>query len=302
MTSMHRSMRCALLALVALVGACSRQPERPPVLADASRCPKIGAAEAVGTVGRRDLDELSGLVASRRHAGVFWTHNDSGAGPVVVAIRASGEVVAEVELVGVEARDWEDIAVGPGPEPGVDYLYVGDIGDNKRQREGVVIHRVREPATLAGPARIEAGEITSFELRYADGAENAEALVVDRDGAIFVISKGERAHLYKAVDGALARQATLDVGEGALVTGADLSPGGDLLAVRTYGGGYLWARAADQSLAEAVGVAPCAMGLAKEPQGEAIAFAADGAAIYTVSEFGDGGGPAPPIYRVSLAR
>ena len=26
--------------------------------------------------------------------------------------------------------DWEDIAAGPGPEPGQHYLYVGDIGDN----------------------------------------------------------------------------------------------------------------------------------------------------------------------------
>ncbi len=301
MTRMHGSSRCALLALTALVGACSRQPERPPALADASRCPKVGAVEVVGTVGRDDLDELSGLVASRRHEGVFWTHNDSGAGPVVVAIRASGEVVGEFELAGVEARDWEDIALGPGPEPGVDYLYVGDIGDNQRRRDGVVIHRFREPASVAGAGRIEAGEITSFTLRYPEGAENAEALVVDRDGALYVISKGERAHLYKAGDGVLTRQATLDVGSGALVTGADLSPGGDLLAVRTYGSGYLWERAGDQSLADAVAAAPCAVGLAKEPQGEAIAFAADGAALVTVSEVGDGGGPAPAIHRVSLA-
>ena len=33
------------------------------------------------------------------------------------------------DLQGADLRDWEDMALGPGPKQGQDYLYVGDIGD-----------------------------------------------------------------------------------------------------------------------------------------------------------------------------
>ena len=40
-------------------------------------------------------------------------------------------------LTGAKMRDWEDIAVGPGPEPNVDYLYVGAIGDNDARSKSI---------------------------------------------------------------------------------------------------------------------------------------------------------------------
>ena len=45
-----------------------------------------------------ELPELSGLVASRRHAGIFWAHNDSGNPLELFAIRESGGVAAKIPL------------------------------------------------------------------------------------------------------------------------------------------------------------------------------------------------------------
>ena len=292
----------ASLALALLYIACARPEERPPPLAAAAVCPQVAPAEVVGTVTREDLDELSGLVASRRHPGVLWTHNDSGARPTLTALRPTGEVIADLELAGAAAIDWEDLALGPGPEPGVDYLYVGDIGDNRRRRLEVVVYRLPEPdphALAAGAAPVLAEALV---LRYPGEPENAEALLVDpATGDLYLITKGERAHLYRADAGALKHEATLDLGVGALATAADISPAGDRLVVRTYNRAYLWPRAPGQPLAAALVAPPCDLPVAVEPQGEAIAFAADGAALYTVSESREAGRPAAPIYRLVLA-
>lgn len=40
------------------------------------------------------ISESSGLVASRTHDGVFWTHNDSGDAPRIFAIDRSGALLA----------------------------------------------------------------------------------------------------------------------------------------------------------------------------------------------------------------
>ena len=142
-------------------------------------------------------------------------------------------------------------------------------------------------------------------LRYDRGAENAEALLVDpEDGALHVISKRVgAAALYSVVGDTLERQGPVDAGVGALVTGAEVRGDGRWIAVRTYNAAYLWPRAAGVSIAEALRGPPCAIPAPREPQGEAIAFTADGSALITISEAsgdGDGSGEGVPIHRLAL--
>ena len=54
---------------------------------------------------------------------VLWAHNDSRGGANVYAINTDGVLVSSWNLEGVIALDWEDIAAGPGPVAGVNYLY-----------------------------------------------------------------------------------------------------------------------------------------------------------------------------------
>src|SRR5262249_26664738 len=71
------------------------------------------------------LTEVSGVVASRAHPPVFWVHNDSGGEPTVYAISPTGASLGAYPIAGATAIDWEDIAIGPGPERGTSYLYLG---------------------------------------------------------------------------------------------------------------------------------------------------------------------------------
>ncbi|MEZ4384178.1 MAG: hypothetical protein R3A79_22785 [Nannocystaceae bacterium] len=289
------------LALALALAACPRRTETPPALAEATQCPTFAAPEALATLADPRLDEVSGLVASRRQPGVLWVHNDSGAAPTLHAIDAAGRTLAEVTIDGAEAVDWEDLAIGPGPEAGRDYLYIADIGDNRRRRQSVTIYRLPEPDVGDGapaPARADA-----IVLRYEHSPRNAEALVVDpTSGELFVISKeAGAAELFAAEGDVLRSRGRVDAGAQALVTAADMSPDGRWIAARTYNRGYLWAREPGEALADALARPPCPIAVAAEPQGEALAFDPHAPRLLSLSESRDNGGAAVPLYALPFA-
>ena len=250
-------------------------------------CPEVPTVQASGLVSNPAIDEASGLVRSRSQAWV-WVHNDSGDTARLFALALADLTTIELHLDGAAALDWEDLALGPGPEPG-DYLYVGDIGDNGEARPYVTVYRVREPElAAAGPDPIVAADWQAFELTYPDGPHNAETLLVDpRSGDLFIVTKGGQTKLYRAA-------APLASGEleampdpsypSAIATGGDVSPLGDHVIVRGYADAWLWLRGPDEGLAEALGREPCEVPLAAEQQGETLAIDLDGRGYYTLSE------------------
>jgi hypothetical protein len=245
------------------------------------------------------LNEISGVVAGRRNPGVLWVHNDSGDGPYLYAINPQGELLATATVTGAQARDWEDIAAGPGPQVGVTYLYVGDIGDNAAQYPSITIYRVKEPQVDPNgrqqQVRTEPSEAIS--LIYPDGARDAETLLVDpltRD--LYVISKRD---LFSRVYRAAYPQSTSQTTQLELVcllpwglaTGGDVSPDGTRVLVRSMAWGSLWNRDPGQPLWQAFRGKAWTLPLAAEPQGEAIGFDVAGKGYYTISE-----GKDPVIY------
>jgi hypothetical protein len=261
------------------------------------------------------LDEVSGVAASRAHPPALWVHNDSGGQPSVYAVAPDGSPLGAYAIDAARNVDWEDLAVGPGPQAGTSYLYVGDIGDNERTRDSVDVYRVAEPApapagsggTLTGAER--------FTLHYPRRPVDAESLLVDPvTGDLFVLDKRPAAEgvttVYRAPQAALVDGADVTLRKaasfvlapdapdarlglpGSLATGADVAPDGDVVLVRTYRGVLAFARPAGESLAAAFAVDPCTAPATPEPQSEAVAFTADGAGYVTVGE-----GAHPPLNR-----
>src|SRR5215813_6353086 len=144
---------CAPLiyALIGLVFAL--KPERAP-----GGAPKLALSNDIGAGGagyrppvhlanleNQSIKESSGIAASRRNTGVFWTHNDSGDGPFIFAFDRQGKHRGVWRVIGAKAVDWEDMAIGPGSRRGRSYLYLGDIGDNSKKRDQITVYRVAEP-------------------------------------------------------------------------------------------------------------------------------------------------------------
>ena len=232
------------------------------------------------------------MAASRTHPGVLWVVNDSGNAPTIHALALDGTLVASIPVDG-ENIDWEDLALGPGP--GGDHLYVADIGDNRFRRESVTILRLREPDPLDPPGIAVPDRL---EVTYPDGPADAEAVVVEPDGDVLVISKvvlGEgtvyRVPASAWAEGAVRATAvgTVDVGLLGLVTAADASVDGTLVAVRTYTDVFLFS--GSDPVDALVSGDRCAAPTPSERQGEAITVLGEG--FVTVGE-----GVGEPVWRV----
>jgi hypothetical protein len=263
-----------------------RAPARPAF------CTPPVRATVTGTVATPAATELSGLVASRRRPGVLWTHNDSGDGPRILALRADGRLVADVAVAGAEAVDWEDIAIGPDPAGPGDALYLADIGDNGAARSSIDVYRVPEPAaaaTATPPA-------VRLRLRYPDGPQDAETLLVDPRGgrALVIVTKrfDGRSRVYVArkpsatATTTLRRADTLELGLGGAAVAGSVSGDGRIVAVRTYGTVFAWSRRTGRSLTATLRGRPCVapVSLGAEGQGESLALARRGRTFFTVPE------------------
>jgi hypothetical protein len=251
----------------------------PPAVCGALRATVTGVVQAAEAL------ELSGLARSQTQPGVLWSHNDSGDRGRVFALRPSGKVLADLDVPGAAATDWEDIAIRG------DELYLGDIGDNARERPSIDVYRVSEPRV---PATGTTPPATRLRLRYPDGAHDAETLLVDpRSTAIAVVTKeiSGRSGVYlarrpsAATTTTLRRVARLELGIGALATAGDVSANGRVIAIRTYGSVFAWRRAPGVSLGAALRGRPCVSPTPlREGQGEAIALTRDGRGFFTVPE------------------
>ncbi|MCP3913068.1 MAG: hypothetical protein GY713_19200 [Actinomycetia bacterium] len=286
----------------------------PPFL-----CAASGESDTTTNVDDPELDEISGLAAGRANPTLVWAVDDDASPPSVHGLGPDGSTVARVDLTGVTGRDWEDLAVGPGPDGEQQpYLHVADIGDNAAERDQIRVLRFPEPVEL-GTTAVAPDIIT---LVYPDGPRDAESLAVDPlTGDLILVSK-ERTlgplGVYRApsppvgdttitmewvgeLDAISLRSAQplpLDMGAiawgGFLPTALDVSSDGLVVALRTYEAVWLFARQPDQPLWIAFDSEPCEAAAAIEEQGEALALTPTG--YVTISE---GANPAMNLFEFS---
>jgi hypothetical protein len=258
-------------------------------------CPEYGAGVQTGKLESASLAEASGLAASRKHPGLFWSHNDSGDKARVFAFDKTGKHLAEITLAEAMPFDCEDMAIGPGPQTGIDYLFLGDVGDNWSMRSSVFVYRFEEPSVVPGqePTNTTVTEFETLELIYPDGSHDCETVMVDPyNGDIILVVKtaGEiAAAVFVAPMPLSPSKPTMVLEAGTimmeLATGGDISPDGTRMIVKNYFEGGLWMRQQAQPLAAALAAPRCPIPVVLEKQGEAIAFSADGSGYFTVSEF-----------------
>ena len=254
-----------------------------------------GPARLVGHIEDTAITESSGLAASSTKPGSFWTHNDSGGRPFLFCIEGDGHSCGTVAVPGAGIFDWEDMARGPGPDSGVSYLYIGDIGDNTGTRESVVVYRVPEPADAIGQ------NATEIVLTYPDGPHDAETLMVHpRTGDLYIVSKGSDPIVYVARS-PLSSSMTLEVAGRAKLpsllpgpTGGDIAPNGKRVVLSLYTGAVEFVLEPGAAFDTIWRTTPTDIDLPAVAQREAIAYSLDGRSIVTTSE-----GNNSPIHRAT---
>ena len=275
----------------------------PAALGAQTLAPRPVLADRTGSFQDPALTESSGVIRSRLLPRVLFTINDSGNDPVIFAFDSSGRPLGSWRVPGVTNRDWEALSIGPCP--GGSCLVIGDTGDNDERRARVVLYRVREPARFErfrGAVDPTPLGLDSALVRYPDGPHDVEAMWVEADGSVALVSKG-RSHgvrLYRVPAAAFGASGgveaqllqvlpiSADRTLGRWVTDAALAPGGQRVAIRTYTELYLFPVLPGGRLGTPVACNVAGL----EPQGEGVEWLDDRRLLLT-SEAGPRGAPGP---------
>ena len=271
---------CGLLIILA--GCSSR-----PVLENPSH--EFLPGKKLAELTNKKLKEVSGIAASVANPGYIWAHNDSQNGTEVYLVDTKLKIALTCKLAGVENRDWEDIAVGPGPEDGKSYLYVGEIGDNDAKYRFKRVYRFEEPVLADSKKKIDIVAFDTIIFRLPR-KKDAEALLIDpANKNLYIVTKRENpVHLYELVYPYSTRD-TLNAKEVmslpfTQIVAGDISDDGKSVLLKSYEHVYYWNNTAGKTLPELLRQKPEDVPYEEEPQGESITWARDGSGFYTLSE------------------
>jgi hypothetical protein len=188
--------------------------------------PGVAAAEdtVAFTIKDARITESSGLAADPA-GNIYWTVNDSGDRGVAYGLGLDGKVQGTLNFR-AQPIDVEAVALND------DRLYVADIGDNTGSRSFVRVFFFDNPRANGLTVAYHA-----YDFRYPDGSHNAETLLVNESGRLFIVTKGEDGAIY-AVPKKPDRQGVNElkkVGSApSNVTDGTFLPGGDKIALLTY--------------------------------------------------------------------
>ena len=255
-------------------------------------------SQDLGIIENNQIKEASGMVASYRNKGSFWTHNDSGDKNRIFSLEANGKGIREFYLEGASNRDWEAISMAQFPEGS--FIYVGEIGDNNNEFAESAIYRVPEPEISSStPQSNTLKNVQKITYKYSDGARDAEAFLIDQSSKdIYIISKRESSkRLYRlpfpqsytqTMTAELVQELTFSVGSGTpfFIVDGNISVDNKEIIIKNYLQIFHWRRNTNESIPDALKRTPTTLPYTAEPQGEAVCFAQDGSGYYTISEEG----------------
>ncbi len=278
-------------------------PIIPPVAIDTSWAVYYNATELLkstafnngvnlGNIQNKNLYEISGIAASYAIPKALWMEQDSGNPNVIYLFDKAGLQLGSAELTSISNRDWEDMSMAPGPLAGINYIYLAEIGDNKKVNTTNYIYRFPEPIISISVPNQKIAILDKITFHYPDGSKNAEAVMIDpltKD--VYVVSKEDNAVIYVAKypqdvtkDFAMTKVGVLPI---STVTAADISPDGSEVVIKTYSQIFYWKKTSNETISQLLKKTPILLPYTIEAKGEAICWATDGSGYYTTSEVVD---------------
>ena len=276
-------MKNTILVLFILVLSCHQRKEEQVV------SHRFEQAENRGEVSPR-IAEVSGLVASIANPGYLWAINDSKNAAEIFLLNETAEIVLTCKLKKIKNRDWEDIAIGPGKEAGVNYLYIGEIGDNDRIFEFKYIYRLKEPV-FEKDDKTTIHDFDTLIIRMPDGSRDLESMAIDHSsGDVYLVSKREEnVNVYRLPQRSLVVSDTVIPEKIASLpfqhtVAIDFSFDNRELLLKTYKSVYYWKKPDSLNIVQTLLLPPEKVDYKREAQGESIAWTLDGSGFYTLSE------------------
>lgn len=281
-------MRTDLIALLLAVTACG------PTLKELPTSSKFSEKEIIGHSNDARLQEASGLAVSYKNPGHLWTHNDSGGEPELYLINEKGDLTMTARLEGTTNRDWEDVAIS---RDGSDFVYIGEIGDNRAVYESLTIYRIVEPAMDSNDQKVV--DYEQMTLRYKEGARDSETLMVDpfTQNLVLLTKREDNIMVYTFAFEAGASKVIASEGTMPLtqLTAGDINAKGDIL-IKNYNQVFFIENENKTPIVELLLNGNLELiDYEIEKQGEALTWSIDGNSFFLLSEWNDN--QPQPLYR-----
>lgn len=239
------------------------------------------------------VDEASGLANSWTMNGYLWTLQDSGNPASLYLVSTDGKNIKEFNIPGATNHDWEDLASGPGPVDGTNYMYIAEIGNNNPpMTETNIIYRIPEVSDINGA--FDGTKLEKITFSYPDGPRDAETILLDpKTKDIFVVSKElTQAGIYRlpypqSTSSTITAEKIGTIPSVVFTTGGSVSYDGEEILIRNYLSVFYWQRKSGETIGQTLLNAPSKSFLiAAEPQGEGISFDREAKGYYTLGELG----------------
>lgn len=181
------------------------------------------------------VNEQSGILW---YENLFWVNNDSDCEPKLYAYNNKGQIEKEVEVTNAENIDWEALAADE------DFIYIGDFGNNFGDRKDLRVLRLAK-SDMENSNQVEIQEIgiewndqKDFSRRLQTHDFDCEALLSFGDSLFFFTKNwaNYRTRMYASTKNVENQKLKVrgDFNVNMLVTGADISTDGKLLALVGY--------------------------------------------------------------------
>jgi hypothetical protein len=276
-------LACSFYSCCLIEGGCE-----PPVPSEDTVALPTFESNPVGFSTPLDvLNETSGIVAARNQPDALWVQEDSGNKVGIHLLGTNGAYKKFVFFPGSN-RDWEDIAIGPGPEASKNYIYLADIGDNNQKYSEYYIQRFLEPEAT----QTEVVNFDTIKFKYPNGKSyDAETIMIDpKTKDLYIVTKTEfnvnvfRLRYPQATD-SINEAEFLGVIPYFQIVGGDISSDGNEIVMKNYFSVFYWRLKANETIYQAISrTRDLGVPYIIEPQGEAICWSQGAKGIYTLSE------------------
>tara|TARA_X000000950_G_scaffold198329_1_gene238879 strand:+ start:4197 stop:5105 length:909 start_codon:yes stop_codon:yes gene_type:complete len=176
----------------------------------------------------KKINETSGLEIVD---GKFLTLNDSGDEPALYTFDKEGKNSSKLLIKGAQNRDWESLASDK------EYIYIGDIGNNKGNRKDLKIYLIDYDFKLIDSINFNYKNQSKFKEKKKNKFD-AEALVSIGD-SLMILSKNRKnltteVYTLPKTPGSYSVEPKYSFDVEALITGGDYNSKHDLLCLVGY--------------------------------------------------------------------
>ena len=258
----------------------------------ATACPHVTIIQHP-SIEYKQITETSGIVA---HGDLLWIHNDSGDLARVFSYSLSNKSLKEHTISGINAKDWEDIAI----DREHNRLFIADTGDNRESRKdsSIVSYTIDTQQTSTYPISYQTGSIDIEAIAWDPLSQNIVLLSKGRGGMVHLFSFSPDNPPTKPLQSIYKFPISPASGlNPERITAMDITQNGSLIAVRNYISLFLWEREPNTTISQTLSKKPCTYDLPVQKQGESIGFSDDGLSLWTLSE-----GKNQPLIELRLTR